>query len=118
MDGTGEEAIEENENGGPSSMQNRKTKQSSPDTNGLGAATQQFFLGHRRAEFVDPYSLGRSAAGLSNHWSGGASWKPNDPDVFGASFGPSWHVWSQRSMFGGKPLISGEAFAEGGDRFK
>lgn len=74
--------------------------------------------GHRVAEFIDPAVLGRSAQGASNVWSGGASWKPNDPDVFGATYGSKWHIWTQRSMQGGKPFESGDAFAEGGHRFR
>jgi hypothetical protein len=62
--------------------------------------------------------LSRSASGVRKLWSGGASWKPNDPDVFGAIFGSNWHVWTQRSIQGGKPALSGESFGEGGDRFR
>ncbi|KAF8309736.1 WD40 repeat-like protein [Clavulina sp. PMI_390] len=74
--------------------------------------------GHRVAEFVDPGYLGRTAQGMSSPWGGGASWKPSDPNVFGATYGGQWHVWDQRSMNGGKPLESGEAFPEGGHRFR
>lgn len=78
----------------------------------------QIWRGHRVAEFIDPGYLGRGALGLSDTWGGGASWKPNDPDIFGGTYGSKWHIWSQRSLQGGKPFESGEAFAEGGHRFR
>lgn len=78
----------------------------------------QIWRGHRVAEFIDPEYLGRSAQGVSIVWGGGASWKPSDPDIFGACYGSKWHIWNQRSLQGGKPVESGDAFPEGGHRFR
>jgi hypothetical protein len=78
----------------------------------------QIWRGHRVAEFIDPEYLGRNAQGVSTMWGGGASWKPSDPEIFGASYGSKWHIWSQKSLQGGKPIESGDAFPEGGHRFR
>lgn len=78
----------------------------------------QIWRGHRVAEFIDPEYLGRSAQGISTVWGGGASWKPSDPEIFGATYGSKWHIWSLKSLQGGKPIESGDAFPEGGHRFR
>ena len=74
--------------------------------------------GHKVAEFVDPGALSRSVSGLNSVWGGGASWKPNDPDMFGATYGPYWLVWSLKKLRGGKPVAKGEGFLEGGSQFR
>ncbi|KAF8333941.1 uncharacterized protein EI90DRAFT_2915957, partial [Cantharellus anzutake] len=74
--------------------------------------------GHKVVEFIDPAALSRSVSGLNSVWGGGASWKPSDPDMFGATYGPSWVVWNQRKLQGGKPVAKGEGFLEGGSQFR
>lgn len=87
-------------------------------TSGARPEAIQLWRGHRVAEFIDPEYLGRSAQGISTAWGGGASWKPSDPEIFGATYGSKWHIWSQKSLQGGKPIESGDAFPEGGHRFR
>lgn len=82
-------------------------------------SSTQIWRGHRIVEFVDPSAVGRSASGNDNgRWGGGASWKPNDPDTFGATYGGKWFTWNLKNLQGGKPTLSGEGFAEGGHRFR
>ncbi|KAF9519839.1 hypothetical protein BS47DRAFT_1387784 [Hydnum rufescens UP504] len=78
----------------------------------------EVWRGHRVTEFIDPNALARNVTGMRSTWGGGASWKHSDPDLFGATYGPNWLVWSQKRSQGGKPLIVGEGFLEGGHRFR
>ncbi|KZT36990.1 hypothetical protein SISSUDRAFT_988324 [Sistotremastrum suecicum HHB10207 ss-3] len=70
------------------------------------------------AEFLDPKALGDARIGLSKSWSGSASWKRDDLNVIGASFGDRWCLWDQRQMRGGKPLFTGSGFPGGSYRFR
>jgi hypothetical protein len=84
---------------------------------GIGVYAE-IWRGHRVTEFIDPSALARNVTGMRSTWGGGASWKQSDPDLFGATYGPNWLVWSQKRSQGGKPLIVGEGFLEGGHRFR
>lgn len=74
--------------------------------------------GHRVIELIDPTALSQSVTGTIVSWGGGADWKQNDPNVFGATYGSKWVIWNQRKLQGGKPVMSGEGFPEGGHRFR
>jgi len=74
---------------------------------------------HRVCEMYDPRKLADSITGVGQRsLTGGAGWKPQDTNIFGATFGSRWLVWDLRRLQGGKPVAAGEAFAEGGHRFK
>jgi len=74
--------------------------------------------GHRVVELVDPRALADGLTSLSSTWGGGASWKQDDENVFGATYGSRWVAWNLRHLQGGKPFMSGEGHLEGGHRFR
>jgi len=74
--------------------------------------------GHRVVELVDPRALADGSTNLSSSWGGGASWKQDDENVFGATYGSRWVAWNLRHLQGGKPFMSGEGHLEGGHRFR
>ncbi|KDQ12324.1 hypothetical protein BOTBODRAFT_34611 [Botryobasidium botryosum FD-172 SS1] len=81
-------------------------------------STADGWRGHRVVELVDPRALADGLTGLSNTWGGGASWKQDDENVFGATYGSRWVAWNLRQLQGGKPFMSGEGHLEGGHRFR
>ncbi|KAG8927680.1 hypothetical protein FRC02_007933 [Tulasnella sp. 418] len=73
---------------------------------------------HRVVELTDPRALTDGLTSVKGAWSGGASWKPNDVNLIGATYGNRWSVWDMRKLQGGKPVASGEGHAQGGSRFR
>ncbi|KAG8997532.1 hypothetical protein FRB94_007625 [Tulasnella sp. JGI-2019a] len=69
--------------------------------------------GHRVVELVDPRALTDHSA-----WGGAASWKPDDINVIGATYGSHWCIWDTRKLHGGKPIATGMGQEHGGSRFR
>lgn len=78
--------------------------------------------GRAPVQLVDPRALAdaRTGHGGRGKGTGGASWKPGDKDCVGATFGSRWVIWhlAHGAAGGGKPVLSGNGFLEGGHRFR
>lgn len=79
----------------------------------------------RVVELMDPRRVAEGITGvrtsgvpLNSSLGGGADWKPDDPNIIGATYGPRWMIWDLRRVQGGKPVATGEGFLSGGHRFR
>ncbi|EGN92011.1 hypothetical protein SERLA73DRAFT_191705 [Serpula lacrymans var. lacrymans S7.3] len=69
-------------------------------------------------ELIEPRSLSNSATGLSSQWTGCSSWRRDDADIFGATYGSNMSIWNLPSIQGGRPSLSGTSFREEIHRFR
>ncbi|CAE6521028.1 unnamed protein product [Rhizoctonia solani] len=79
----------------------------------------------RVVELMDPRRVAEGITGvrtsgvpMNSSLSGGADWKPDDPNIIGATYGSRWMIWDLRRVQGGKPVATGEGFLSGGHRFR
>ncbi|KAG9103327.1 hypothetical protein FRC06_011383 [Ceratobasidium sp. 370] len=79
----------------------------------------------RIVELMDPKRVAEGITGVrtagvprNSSLSGGADWKPDDPNIVGATYGSRWMIWDLRRLQGGKPVATGEGFLTGGHRFR
>ncbi|KZV91601.1 WD40 repeat-like protein [Exidia glandulosa HHB12029] len=75
--------------------------------------------GRAPVQLVDPRALADARTG-ARAGIGSAAWKPTDRDCVGATFGSRWVIWhlSHGGAGGGKPVLSGNGFLEGGHRLR
>ncbi|CAE7205857.1 unnamed protein product [Rhizoctonia solani] len=79
----------------------------------------------RVVELMDPRRVAEGITGVrtsgvptNSSLGGGADWKPDDPNIIGATYGSRWMIWDLRRVQGGKPVATGEGFLSGGHRFR
>ncbi|KAF8682478.1 Utp21 protein [Rhizoctonia solani] len=79
----------------------------------------------RVVELMDPRRVAEGITGvrtsgvpMNSSLGGGADWKPDDPNIIGATYGSRWMIWDLRRVQGGKPVAAGEGFLSGGHRFR
>ncbi|EUC62084.1 Smg-4/UPF3 family protein [Rhizoctonia solani AG-3 Rhs1AP] len=79
----------------------------------------------RVVELMDPRRVAEGITGvrtsgvpMNSSLGGGADWKPDDPNLIGATYGSRWMIWDLRRVQGGKPVATGEGFLSGGHRFR
>ncbi|KAG8692751.1 hypothetical protein FRC09_010986, partial [Ceratobasidium sp. 395] len=78
----------------------------------------------RIVELIDPKRVAEGITGVrtsgvprNSSLGGGADWKPDDPNLIGATYGSRWMIWDLGRLQGGKPIATGEGFLTGGHRF-
>lgn len=69
-------------------------------------------------ELVEPYALSASCMGNTSRWSASAAWRTDTVDIIGSVYGPKFSIWDISRLRGGKPLITGTSFFEGGQHFR
>ncbi|KAI0075802.1 hypothetical protein K474DRAFT_1646034 [Panus rudis PR-1116 ss-1] len=69
-------------------------------------------------ELVEPRALADAVTGATKRWSGFAAWRPDSADIVGATYGSRFALWDLSRLQGGKPMVSGISFPEGGHRFR
>jgi len=71
-------------------------------------------------ELVDPRALSDAVTGVSS-FSGinsAASWRRDNTDIIGATYGSRFSIWDLSNLHGGKPAVTGTSFTQGGDQFR
>jgi hypothetical protein len=88
-------------------------------------------------ELQEPRALSDVSLGLANQWSGSVSWRRDSADMYvvlpilsmsfnnllsldrvGAVYRSRFSIWDVSKLQGGKPMISGTSFPDGGHRFR
>ncbi|KAF8652697.1 hypothetical protein AX16_004201 [Volvariella volvacea WC 439] len=69
-------------------------------------------------ELIEPYTLANSSVGHHSQWSGSLSWRKDSVDIIGGVYGPRFAIWDISSLHGGKPMLTGNSFLEGGNHFR
>ncbi|KAL1743294.1 WD40-repeat-containing domain protein [Schizophyllum fasciatum] len=65
-------------------------------------------------ELVQPYAMGDALIGNGDSTWTSVAWRRDTTDIIGSVTGNKYHIWDLAKLHGGKPLVTGPTFSQGG----